>query len=154
MYYIVYTTDDPCQDCQRLFDPLCPLLCLTKMCRLLAQLVRTTAGRNSLHPFSGVKLNCLEGLLVIWSMLFDFMAHGESGGVEGWGGGGSSLVFAQALVSLLYLVPGPVKTVWAENWGVLQVSIINLNLEYHIFSTCSICRHWLKMLMTYHTAQC
>ena len=53
-------------------------------------------------------------------------------------GGQSSLVFAQALVSLISLVPGPVKTVCTEKTGVPEISIRNLNLDGHVFSTCSI----------------
>ena len=47
-------------------------------------------------------------------------------------GGGPSLGFSQALVSLISLVPGPAKTVWTGNQGVLQVSIQNLNIYGHI----------------------
>ena len=42
---------------------------------LLADLVRSDAGRDSLHPFSGVEPNCLEGLLVSRSRVEDFMGR-------------------------------------------------------------------------------
>ena len=92
-------------------------LCQTKICWPLAHLLRDTAGPD---PFSAINLN--GGLRL----------HGKRGG-------GSSMVFAPLLVSLISLVPGPVKTVshwvWAKN-QVSQVLIRNLNLDGHIFSTC------------------
>ena len=76
-----------------------PLLCQFKMCRPLAHLVRANAifliqtkllGGFACEPVKGLRL------------------HGERGG-------GFSLVFSQALLSLISLVPGPVNTMWAEN---------------------------------------
>ena len=53
---------------------------------------------------------------------------------------------AQALVSLISLVLGPVKKVWTEKWGLYRVQ------SEILIQAVTFCRHRLKMLMTYHTA--
>ena len=63
--YVLYTTDTPCQDCQCLRDRLGnnTLSCARLQCAGLLH-IWANADQDLLHPFFGVKPNCLEGLLV------------------------------------------------------------------------------------------